>query len=177
MKIKFFLSLFLLVSHVSFADQPKLWVEHGKGLFCPDKVTDGKTHVRSGFFGLINLRSLVKDNPTALEMVDKQSHFTTAAHLSYWIGVIPSAIGLGIGVGMRDSITTYVSAGTLIVTSFLTGHFVGVARHYMFEAINIYNGVPSSENAAAIQNQEMAKPQLSMRALAPAHSMSLSFNF
>lgn len=133
------------------AEPPKLWIAHDGGL-SSEYITDGKEKVDQGFFGLFDLETLAKahtDIPELNDLLAAQSKNTTYAHLSYWFGTLPSAAALGIGLGLRDTPTTLISAATLVGTSLLTAVFVSKARYNMFEAINRMNGVPKHSSATS----------------------------
>lgn len=172
--------LFLIFAFFSFsislgyADGQKLWFENDGGL-SRDHLTNGKIKVTQGFFGNYHVEDLVKDNPTALALTKKQSQFNTYAHLSYWIGVIPSAGLFWYGIGSQNVSITLISVGALLGTALLTGHFASESRHYMYEAINTYNGVRSQSTNDA--PQASCSPFDSRPSNLAPTSVSISFAF
>lgn len=170
-----FLSSFLFsVSSVTYADGQKIWFENAGGL-SRDHATNGKIKIDQGFFGGYDLEEIVKDNPTALELTKKQSQLNTYAHLSYWFGVIPSAGFLGYGIGSNNSTVGIISAVTLLGTGLLTGYFVSESRHYMYEAVNVYNGTKKAESKALGQLNTIESQFAPLAS--SSNSISLSFNF
>jgi hypothetical protein len=142
------LSPFVANAHVH---GPKLWIEHSSDIFLSrDVITDGNIRIYQGFFGSFDLEKLVKDNPDSMALIDKQQQFLTYAHLTYWLGAIPSAFVFGFGIGLQNVIMIGTSAATLIGTGILTGHFVSKSRYYMFEAINKYNDVSARPMPVAL---------------------------
>jgi hypothetical protein len=147
--LKSLLSLILLfTAAASFADPPKIWIENS-GAFTRDVVTDGTTRESEGFFGAFDVRELVKSNPEALQAVDKFDEDNLYAHLSYWLGVIPSCVVLGVGLGRDNSALTWTGFGTILATFFVTNYFISESRQHMYEAINRFNGVitPTKDGA------------------------------
>ena len=167
-------ALILLSSFSSiscYADGPKIWFENEGGL-SRDQLTNGKIKIRHSFFGNYDIKELVKDNPTSLALVEKQSTYNTYAHLSYWLGVIPSSAFLGYGLGDSNAAISVISVVTLIGTGLLTFHYVSESRHYMYEAMNHYNGRRTSP---AIRNDEVSKTPFSPRLGATSFDVSFSF--
>ncbi len=160
----------------TYAGGPKIWFENEGGL-SKDHLTNGRVKVMQGFFGGYDLEKLVRDNPAALALAQKQSQYNTFAHLSYWLGVIPSSGFLGYGLGSGDSTVRLISAVSLLGTALLTGHFVSESRHYMHEAVNSYNGVANSgdvglQGAAGFPSTHVL-PSLASN----SNSVSFSFSF
>ena len=162
---------FIGISSSSFAEGPKLWIANDGGL-SRDYLTNGKQKVKQGFFGSFELRDLVKDNASALALTEKQSQFNTYAHISYWVGVIPSAAVFGYGLGSQNLAMSLISCATLLGTSLLTGHFVSESRHYMYAAMNTYNGVKQNETLSSTSGLNNWVPLASN-----THSFQLSFAF
>lgn len=135
-----------------------------------------------GFFGAYELRELVKENPEALALTDKQRQFQGYAELSFWLGVVPS---LGFYVSSvtllyRDNNLTLYTIATLALlgTSILTGHFSSVSRHYMYEAINVYNGVSvmkTSGDSGSVLSSAGSPYSVSLNAGNTPLAMSFSF--
>lgn len=151
---------------------PKLRIENAGGL-SQDSVTDGTNKEHAGMFGVYDLRKLVKNDSTALELANKSLTMNTYAHLTYWLLTIPSAgftgYGLANGVRTGDWTVGIVSAVAFVGSSLLTGHFASEAKHYMYRAINTHNGVlqvPASNKAAEMTNLP-----------SNAQSIAFSFNF
>jgi hypothetical protein len=155
------------------ADPPKLWIEHNGG-FGGEFITDGKTKARQSFFGLFHLEDLVKDNPNAKLLAEKQSQAETSAHLAYWIGLVPSTGVLAYGLVSGNTAVSVISGVTFLVSGILTGHFASQARHYMFEAINEVNGVRKAQ--AAHQEGRMKSP-FEGDSIASAPTLSVNFQF
>jgi len=145
--IMFFLgssSVFFYASSLTFADSsPKVWISNDGG-FKRDYLTDGKVKVPTGFLGLFDLSEILKEDPVAMGLYEKQSQYDSYAKLSYWIGVFPSSVVFIYGVASNKVAATWISLGTLVASSILTGHYISEARHAMFAAINHYNGVGES---------------------------------
>lgn len=157
---------------LSYAEGPKLWIENEGGLSM-NHITNGKVKVRPGFFGSFYLKDLVKDNPTALALTEKQSQFITYAHLSYWLGAFPSAVLVGVGISSKDDLMTYISLLTLLGTSLVTAHFISESHHYMYQAINVYNGV-GTESKAEIPAQTSVSPFSLTQQKISSNSVSVS---
>lgn len=71
---------------------------------------------------------------------------------------------------------TIISAFTLLGTSLLTTHFVSKSDHYMYKAINIYNGV-GTESRIETPPQTSVSPFSSPRQKVSANSISISIPF
>src|SRR5689334_13894391 len=115
---KFVLALAAVLSTPAFADAPKIWFENPGGV-SRDVVTDGKTRIKPGFFGMFDVRDLVKGNPAALEATARQGRFNTYAHLTYWIGVIPAAAFMGWELGSEHDGLALLGAVGVLSMSFL----------------------------------------------------------
>lgn len=173
----FFMVSFVMMGAVSTsearAEGPKLWIEHSGG-WGGEYVTDGKAKARQGFFGLFHLQDLIKDNPNAQVFLDRQAKAETAAHLTYWLGGVPSLGVFIYGSVNRNTTVQVISAITGLISGVVAAHFVSQARHNMFEAINEVNGVPRAADGA---REGRMKSALEENSADSAPSFEVSFQF
>lgn len=132
--------LFCSFSSASYADGPKVWFEKPVG-FSRDHLTDGRINISSGVFGGFDLKDILKDNPAALGLAEKHSKYNTYALFGFWLGLIPAAMVFGFGTQRKNVKIKLIGFGALIGTSALVGYFGSESRHYLYEAVNVYNGV------------------------------------
>lgn len=138
--------LLILLSNLSvctnvYADSPKIWIQSEGSFISPDVITDGKIELEPRLFGGYEMEKLVSDNPKAVEYAHLYSTNYTYGVVSFFAGVVPTFVLTLVGLGNLDWTTYYISLAGVVGTSILTLHFATNARHYLYAAINEYNGV------------------------------------
>ncbi|MFZ9596267.1 MAG: hypothetical protein ACO3A2_09335 [Bdellovibrionia bacterium] len=175
-KFKVFILLACLLASSSpkrsFAHPPQLWFE--RNLPGGDILTNGKINIGAGFFGTIDVSELVKDHPNALALAKKQAEFDRYATFSFWLGQIPSAVFLGYSLGSRNTTLFLISVATFVGGNLLTGYFKSQSRHYMYEAVNTFNGVHDRSTTELQASSPFASVH-SVQPQTPVLSASFSF--
>ena len=157
------------------ASPPTLWFGHHT--WTGDYLTNGKIEVTQNGWGSYTAEELMKDNSVALDLLKKHSQYMRYAHISVFAGVLPSEIVAVLGLAYRNIPVALVGCGALLGTGMLAGYYESVSRHYLFEAVNVYNGVVKP-SAMELHNTWTDQHMKQMSAFAPrATEVGFRFGF
>jgi hypothetical protein len=153
--VRVLLVLSFLVEATARADSPRIWIGNDGG-WSRDYVTNGKVKVGRNCYGAYDISDLVKDNPTALDLVHQQNTYFQYATVSFFGGEMPALGGLVYGAYVGNKSVTAIGAAGVFVMAVVTGYFMNESRHYMLEAVNTYNGVgiepPARSSGASLES-------------------------
>ena len=131
--------------------KPKLWVTYEPSLFGGGTVHSlEKKSKEFDIWSTTDITKFVDQNPTALGYAEKTNDYRFKAQVWFWAGVVGGyAVMLGsIPLASSDIISTsdmfamVLFGGALSIASvFFMESSEKTSRHYMFKAINEYNGV------------------------------------
>jgi len=165
----FIVMLNLLVATHLFA-KPKVWIELGSGLGGKETIHfSNNVMLESGtMFPSADLTSAMSDNPKALEYAKECNSYRLSSQLWIWIGYVGGLATMlaAFPLASNDIVSRDVAIGMFaggfvasIISAFVSGSKIGTSRHYMYKAINQYNGA-YDENKE--ENNESAQQSKSL---------------